>query len=338
MKLTQKPNVAVVCGGYSGESEVSMKSAAMVMRHIDRDKYTPYKVVIERDRWYLEKENGELYPIDKNDFSCAQEDGWIQFDLAFIIIHGTPGEDGKLQGYFDMMQIPHTTGSVLNMSLTFNKSATTRFLRTMGYPVANSVILHKAGSLSADEILNQLSLPLFVKPNEGGSSLGISKVKLASELEEALVKAHEASPQVIVEEFIPGREFTCGVFRKDNRIQALHITEIDSEKEFFDYAAKYSYDQTREITPARLPADLYKECQEQSERIYRDLDCEGVVRIDYILNERTFYIIEVNTVPGMTEHSIVPQQAEAMEISKFELVNYIVESALDRAGIKGDLE
>ncbi len=316
--------VAVICGGYSGESEVSLKSAAMVMEHIDRERYTPVLVSIEPMRWYAHTAEGHA-DIDRNDFSYDEGGHNYKPDKCLIMIHGTPGEDGKLQGYFDMIGMAYTTGSVLNTSLTFNKVYTTRLLRHLGFDAAKGVVIHKLAEANAQSLLDELGLPMFVKPNEGGSSLGVSKVKTLEEIPAALELAFSKGNDVIVEEFMGGREVTCGVLCTGGSYEALAITEISTKKEFFDFAAKYNYDQTEEITPADLPKEDYLKCQEISVRIARAFDCKGVVRIDYKYEPGRFRPIEINTVPGMTAFSIVPQQAAVVGIDKKELITRIIE-------------
>lgn len=321
-------NIAVICGGYSGEAEVSFKSAQMVIDNMDRKNYSPYKIEISQMHWHAII-NEKTYPVDKNDFTIYIENGEkIKFDLVFIMIHGTPGEDGKLQGYLEMIGLKYTSGDSLNTALTFNKGYTTALLNNMGFNVAKSIVLKTPAGLNIDKISQKLSFPVFVKPNEGGSSLGVSKVFDVSGLSEAVKKAYATKSSIIIEEFIEGKEFTCGAMRINEKATALHITEIASEKEFFDFAAKYSYDRTEEITPARLPEDLYALCQSITEEIFVNFNCKGVIRVDYILKGNQFYVIEINTIPGMTEKSIVPQQAAAMGIGKKELISLIIEEGL----------
>jgi D-alanine-D-alanine ligase len=324
-----KKLIGVVSGGYSGEAAVSMKSAAMVMSQMDRSKYLPVQIVIEKSRWYALTESGEA-PVNMNDFTFVENGKVKRPDLCFIIIHGTPGEDGKLQGYFEMIGMPYTTGGVMNMALTFNKVFTTRLLRNMGFNAAGGVVITHPNSLNTDAVVKELGLPLFVKPNEGGSSIGASKVNEAPALPAAVAAAHAEGSAVLIESFITGREFTCGVLCIEGKFKALAITEISTKKEFFDFAAKYAYDQTEEITPAQLPESQYSECQRISERIAEAFNCRGVVRIDYKLMDDKFYVIEINTVPGMTEHSIVPQQAAALGISKPELINMLIADCAER--------
>jgi len=322
-----KKKVGVVCGGFSGEAEVSMKSAAMIMNYIDKERFDPTLIVISSESWYADTPFGKC-EIDKNDFSCTVDNKKITFDLCFIIVHGTPGEDGKLQGYFDMIGMPYTSGGVMNTSITFNKIFTTRILNRMGFNAAAGVIIDSIDELDAEEILRDLKLPVFVKPNEGGSSLGVSKVKELSELKPAVELALSKGSEALVEEFLPGREITCGVISTTNGPKALHITEISTKKEFFDFAAKYEYDQTEEITPAQISPHLYEKCQRLSERIFKAFNCRGISRIDYKLNGEEFYVIEINTVPGMTDKSLVPQQAEAMGIDKTSLISMIIDATV----------
>lgn len=316
--------IAVVCGGYSGESAVSMKSAAMVMNNIDRTKYFPIQVVIQRERWYAIV-GGKEIEVDKNDFSVHSAEGKINFDHAFIIVHGTPGEDGNLQGYFTMVGLPHTTGDVHNMSLTFNKKSTTRLLGQLGYTVAKSMVLKKHEPYSVSFIVQNLGLPCFVKPNCGGSSIGTSRVNKAEELHLALDKAFREDQEVIIEEFIAGTEVTCGVIKRKGQVMALPITEIVSKKEFFDFEAKYQ-GASEEITPARLPVHITEKIQRTCEDIYKRLDCKGMIRIDFLIRGEETFVVEINTVPGFTEQSIIPQQAAVIGISKAELIDIVLES------------
>lgn len=317
-------NIAVVCGGYSGESAVSMKSAAMVMNNIDRSLYFPVQVVIQRERWYAIVDGIEV-DVDKNDFSIVSKNEKIIFDHAFIIVHGTPGEDGNLQGYLNMVGLPHTTGDVHNMSLTFNKKSTTRLLGQLGYTVAKSMVLKRHEPYSVSFIVQNLGLPCFVKPNCGGSSIGTSRVNKAEELHLALDKAFLEDQEVIIEEFIAGTEITCGVIKRGGQVMALPITEIVSKKEFFDFEAKYQ-GASEEITPARLPEHITEKVQRTCEDIYKRMDCKGMIRIDFLIRGEETFVVEINTVPGFTEQSIIPQQAAVVGISKTELINIVLES------------
>lgn len=322
-----KKKVGVVCGGFSGEAVVSMKSAEMIMNYIDKERFDPTLIVISPESWHAVTPSGKSI-IDKNDFSYTVDNKKVIPDLCFIIIHGTPGEDGKLQGYFDMIDMPYTSGGVMNTSITFNKIFTTRVLNRMGFNAAAGVIVESIEELDEEAIERELRMPLFVKPNEGGSSLGVSKVKTIGELKSAVELALTKGSQALIEEFLPGREVTCGVLSTQNGPMALEITEISTQKEFFDYAAKYDYDQTVEITPAQIPSHLYEKCQRLSERIYKAFNCKGISRIDYKLDGEEFYVIEINTVPGMTDKSLVPQQAAAMGIDKTALISMIIDATV----------
>lgn len=316
--------VAVVCGGYSGEAVVSMRSAAMVIEHIDKNLYSPVKVVIQPDRWYAEWKGSEV-EVNRNDFSVMLDGHSVQFDGAFIIVHGTPGENGLLQGYFDMLGLPYTTGDVLNMAITFNKKATTTFLKSLGFSVAESVVLFEKVGWEVNDIIKQVGLPCFVKPNNGGSSIGTSKVKQEMELSAAIEKAFKEDRQVIVESFLDGTEVTCGVIQWQGKVMALPMTEIVTQNEFFDFEAKYK-GQSSEITPARIEKALFDEIQSLSESIYKQLKCRGMIRVDFIIQSQVPYVVEVNTVPGFSAASIIPQQAACVGIDKTALISAVIQS------------
>ncbi len=322
-------NVAVVCGGYSKEEVVSIKSANQIVQVIDATKFKVFTVVISKTGWFVKTHNGDL-PIDKNDFSFILNDVKIKIDVVFMAIHGTPGEDGKLQSYFEMLNVPVTTSNSFVSALTFNKYATKAYLKDFGVLSAKSVLLRKADDFSETEILESLGLPVFVKPNSGGSSFGITKVKEVKQLMAAINKAFLEDNEVIIEQFIDGQEFTCGVFVSKNENMVLPITEIVSKTEYFDYDAKYN-GFSDEITPARLPDNQTEECQELSYDIYKLLNCNGAVRIDYLLKDNNFYFIEANTVPGMSAESILPQQVEAYDMSITNFYTLLIEDALNRA-------
>jgi D-alanine-D-alanine ligase len=320
----EKKRIAVVSGGFSGEAQVSMRSAQMVMTHIDRDLYTPTQVVIETNRWYA-CVGEEQIQIDKNDFSFLHLGVQHKFDGVFMIVHGTPGEDGLLQGYFQLMGIPCTTGDLLNMAVTFNKKATTDALKNLGYSVAKSKMIREGEGYEVEEIVAFLGLPCFVKPNNGGSSIGTSKVKQASELPAAIEKAMHEDRQVLIESFIQGTEVTCGVIQYQGKITPLPLTEIVTENEFFDYQAKYD-GASQEITPARLEAEMSLRVQNLAAKIYGDLKCAGMIRVDFIIQNGEPHVIEVNTVPGFSEASIIPQQAAVLGIDKKELISTVIQS------------
>lgn len=310
-----KKRIALVAGGFTGEIVISMKSAETVYNHLDKEKYEVYNIIIDQESWRYIDENQHSILVDKNDFSILVNGQKIQFDAAFIIIHGSPGEDGKLQGYFDMLNIPYTTCDAITSAITMNKAYTKSIIADIDdVYVAKSMQLFDDRKYSNEQILSQLKLPLFVKPNNGGSSIGMSKVKEAHELQEALIKAFKEDKQVLVEEFIEGREFTIGIVKMNNQIKTLPATEIVSSKEFFDFEAKYTSGVTEEITPGRMTEEEKLRVEKAMIDIYQRLNCAGVVRIDYILegNTNNMYVLEVNTVPGQSQNSIIPQQVRAM--------------------------
>ncbi len=323
--MSKKRSIAVVCGGYTGEKAISLKSGAMVMNNIDRDQYDPILIVIDRNGWTAHI-NDQEFLVDKNDFSVATESGKRIFDAAFIAVHGTPGEDGLLQGYFEMIGLPYNTGKVLNMALTFDKFSTVSMLRSGGFKVAESKLLKSPREVNEKKLIDQIGLPCFVKPTNAGSSLGISRVNDVAQLLPSIEKAFAESSHVMVEALVTGTEVTCGVLKIDGKATALQITEIVSYNEFFDYDAKYSEASREEITPARIPEDAFEKCLRTSEEIFDFMDCDGFARIDFILSEKGLYCIEINTVPGMSEVSILPQQCEVYGISKTEMITRILEN------------
>ncbi|MEO8961589.1 MAG: D-alanine--D-alanine ligase [Ginsengibacter sp.] len=309
-----KPKIAFVTGGYSGEAEVSYESAKNIERNIDHEQFDAYKIDITRIGWFHQLADGKKNQIDKNDFSLSINDEKIHFDAVLIGIHGTPGEDGKLQGYFDMLGLPYTSCDAAVSALTFNKRYTVAVASFAGIHVANSILLFKRNYQSSDDLIRGLKFPVFIKPNNGGSSIGMSKVNSPSEeLGAAIEKAFKEDDQVLVEEFIKGREFTIGVFKTNNEIIPLPITEIITKKDFFDYEAKYQ-GASQEITPAEISVELSERIRDEAVKIYQIFNCSGVVRIDFIYNEEENepYMLEINTVPGQTEGSLVPQQVKAM--------------------------
>ncbi len=324
-----KKNIAIVTGGDSSEYEISLQSAETIINNIDKSEYKPYQIVINGDRWVLKRNNVVDIAIDKNDFSCTIDSNKLTFDCAFIAIHGTPGEDGKLQGYFDMLKIPYTASGVHTSALTFNKNTCINFLKQYGVVAANSVLVKRGERVDSKEILAKTNLPCFVKPNNGGSSCGVSKVNNVDELEDAINNAFKEDNEILVEEFIAGTELTCGVVKNKNELLVLPITEIISKTEFFDYEAKYTTGMAEEITPARVSETTEKKCKDLSAFIYSILNCRGIARIDYILNNETLYFLEINTIPGLTGNSLVPKQAAAIGISLKELFGMVIEDALE---------
>jgi D-alanine-D-alanine ligase len=308
-----KKTIAFVTGGYSGEAVISYQSAITIENNIDKDKYNVYKIDIHPTGWWYDN-SGEKIAVDKNDFSITVQGQKITFEAVLIGIHGTPGEDGKLQGYFDMLKIPYTSCNAATSALTFNKRYTVAVAAFGGINVAKSLHLFKHSPVASSYVLSQLKLPVFVKPNNGGSSIGMSRVADANQLDDAIEKAFKEDEQVLIEEFIQGREFTIGVFKSQGKITTLPITEVISKKDFFDYEAKYTKGMSDEITPAQVDEAIAQKVRDNATKVYELLDCRGVVRIDFIYNEAVGepYMLEVNTVPGQSEASIVPQQVKAM--------------------------
>lgn len=315
-------NIAVVYGGFSSEEEISLKSGRVVANNLPAD-YKPYLVRINKKGWLLER-NGAKIPIDKEDFSVEVDGTKLHFDMVFIAIHGTPGEDGKLQSYFDMIGVPYVSSNALACAITFNKWTCNSILKQYGYKCANAVVLRNPNGWDEKNVLEMITLPCFVKPNNGGSSFGISKVKKEDELGDAIKKAFEEGTEVMIEEFVAGTEVTCGVVKLRGKVTALPITEIVSENEFFDYEAKYK-GASQEITPARISDEMTKEIQKQATGIFELLHLNGMARIDFIIQQDVPYVIEVNTVPGLSEESIVPQQARAAGMTLPELFGGLLE-------------
>ena len=319
-------SIAIVCGGNSGEYDISIGSAQMVLKHLDRERYAAYLVVVKHKDWYYTDQDGNKFPVDKNDFSLLINDKKIVFDGVFNAIHGTPGEDGKLQGYFDMLEIPYTSCDPATSALTFNKYFCNRFVSSFGVKTADAVSILKGESYNQKEIIDRLGLPLFVKPAESGSSVGISKVNLAAEFEEAMTCAFAEGDRVLVEEFIDGREIACGLINKGAELIVFPLTEIISKKDFFDYEAKYTKGMADEVTPADIDEDAERDIKTLSAFLFRQMNCKGFVRFDYILTRTDLFFLEVNTIPGITEASIMPKMAEAFGMSIEEFFGIAVEN------------
>ena len=325
-----KLNIAFVTGGFSGEAEISYKSAITIEKNIDKERWNLYKIDITTDGWFYKLSSGDKIEVDKNDFSITIDEEKITFDAVLIGIHGTPGEDGKLQGYFDTLHIPYTSCDAATSALTFNKSFTVAVAAFNGIDVSRSVLLFKNSFKSPDELLKSLRFPVFIKPNNGGSSIGMSKVNSPSEeLGKAIEKAFNEDDQVLVEEFISGRELTIGVFKSKGEIIPLPITEIISKKDFFDYEAKY-LGASEEVTPAKVDELIAEKIREAAVKIYRVFNCKGIVRIDFIYNEEEgkSYMLEINTVPGQSEASIIPRQVHAMGWSLQDFYTALIEECL----------
>lgn len=330
-----KPVIAFVTGGYSSEAVISYKSAITIENNIDTAKYEVYKIDIRPEGWFHTDAGGVKTAVDRADFTLPLNGRKIVFDAVLIGIHGTPGEDGKLQGYLDLLNIPYTSCDAASSAITFNKRYTVAVAAFAGIHVARSVHIFRHSPLAPEAILQQLSLPVFVKPNNGGSSIGMSKVHKPEDLAGALQKAFDEDDQVLVEEYISGREFTVGVLRSGAEIIVLPITEVRTKHDFFDYQAKYEGG-NEEITPAELEEARANNVRAAARRIYESLNCRGVVRIDFIYNEAKDapYMLEINTVPGQSEASIVPQQVKKMGWSLKELYTVLIEEALLRRATK----
>ena len=325
-----KKKIALVTGGLSGEAAISYKSVITVGNNIDTDKFNVYKIDINHLGWWYLPVNGQQSTVNRDDFSVTDNGQKITFDAILLCIHGTPGEDGKLQGYFDMLGLPYTSCDAATSALTFNKRYTVAVAAFGGINVAKSLHIFKHTPILSEAILQQLQLPFFVKPNNGGSSIGMSKVNEAGELQTALDKAFKEDNQILIEEFIKGREFTIGVFKTKGNVITLPITEVITQKEFFDFEAKYQ-GLSEEITPATLDTISAEKIRSAAKRVYEVLNCRGIVRIDFILNEvnNEPYMLEVNTVPGQSEASIIPQQVKAMGWTLKEFYTAVIEEAFN---------
>jgi len=319
-----KKNIAILRGGDSSEIAISLKSADVVYQHVDTNKYTSYQVHIEGADWHVIHDQ-QTYPIDKNDFSFSTDGRKICFDGVFMAIHGTPGEDGVLQGYFDLLNIPYNCCGSFESAITFNKAMCNTLLKQFNIPSAKAVIINKGAEYDLGAIQNEIGLPCFVKPNRAGSSFGISKVSEENQWEDAIKDAFDHDEQVIIESFVDGTEVTCGVIEKEGELIALPLTEIASENDFFDYEAKYE-GKAREITPARVSNENRDQVQSISKDIYRILNLKGMVRMDYIIENKQAFLIEINTIPGLSEESIIPQQARCCGMSLKELFSLSIEN------------
>lgn len=326
-----KKNIALVTGGYAGESVISYKTAATIQSNLDPAQYSIYYIDITRDGWFYRGKDELSVPVDRNDFTVTLNGAKIHFDAAFIAMHGTPGEDGKLQGYFDMLQIPYTSCDAAASAITFNKRYTVAVAKMGGIAVAESVHLFRESKYSLADIQDRLRFPVFVKPNNGGSSIGMSKVDEPGQLQAAIDKAFKEDNQVLVEEMIQGREFTVGVYRVDGKIIVLPLTEVkaDAAQSFFDFEAKYE-GKSKETTPAEVDEPIAEKVRDAARNIYSIFNCRGVVRIDFIYSEQEGkpYMLEINTIPGQSAASIVPQQVKAAGGNLRDFYTKLLEEAL----------
>ncbi|MBX2933806.1 MAG: D-alanine--D-alanine ligase [Ferruginibacter sp.] len=321
-----KKKIALITGGYSGESVISYLSASTIEKNLDPEKWDNYKIDINPAGWNYLSPDGNKFPVDKNDFSITVDGKKINFDAVLVSLHGTPGEDGKLQGYFDTLGLPYSSCDTATSALTFNKRYTVAVAAFAGINVAKSVHLFKDNPLTPAQVLQALKLPVFVKPNNGGSSIGMSKVKKAEDLQAALDKAFKEDDQVLVEEFIKGRELTIGVFKHKGKVITLPITEIIAKNEFFDYEAKYE-GASDEITPAQVDETVAQKIRDVAGKAYSIFNCKGIVRIDFIYDTDTDtpFMLEINTVPGQSAASLVPQQVQAMGWSLQQFYTALIE-------------
>ncbi len=322
-----KKNVAIIMGGYSSEVEISLKSGEMVYANIDRTLFNPYRVKILKDRWVMMDEKNQEYSINKHDFSATINNEQLKFDVVFNAIHGTPGEDGTILAYFKLLGIKHTSATFYQMALTFNKRDCLSVAKAYGVKTAASYYLNKGQTINEKEIIEKVGLPCFVKPNNAGSSFGITKVKEVNQLNSAIEYAFKEDDEIIIESFLDGTEVSVGVIEYNNEIMVLPITEIVSENEFFDYEAKY-LGKSKEITPARISAIQQKNTEVIAKKLYQSLNMKGFTRSEFILIGDEPYFLEMNTVPGLTSESILPQQAAKAGITQQELFTNAIHMAL----------
>lgn len=336
--MEKKKVIAIVCGGDSSEHEVSLRSAQGIYSFMDKEKFEVYIVVLNGLKWEAELANGKRVPVSREDFSFKVGRRTVKPDFAYITIHGTPGEDGILQGYFDLIRLPYSTSGVLIEAMTFNKFTLNQYLKGFGVSVSESLVVRRGSEdlVTDDEIINHIGLPCFVKPNAGGSSFGVTKVKTLEELRPAIYQAMNESDEVMVEAFMPGTELTCGCYKVSGKEVVFPITEVVTHNEFFDYDAKYK-GEVDEITPARISKELSDRVQALTSAIYDILGCSGIIRIDYIVTKVTdedgkehdrINLLEINTTPGMTVTSFIPQQVRAAGLDIKDVLTDIIEDKL----------
>ena len=321
-----KRTIAIVAGGDTSEFHVSLRSAQGIYSFIDKEKYDLYIVEMEGLRWEVQLPDGCKVPVDRNDFSFMKGAEKVKFDFAYITIHGTPGEDGRLQGYFDMMRIPYSCCGVLAAAMTYNKFACNHYLKAFGIRISDSLLLRQGQTVSDEDVIEKIGLPCFIKPSLGGSSFGVTKVKTREQIQPAIRKAFGEAQEVLVEAFMDGTEITCGCYKTKQKSVVFPITEVVTGNEFFDYDAKYN-GQVDEITPARISEELTRRVQTLTSAIYDILGCSGIIRIDYIITAGDkINLLEVNTTPGMTATSFIPQQVRAAGLDIKEVMTDIIEN------------
>ena len=324
-----KKKIAIIAGGNSSEVIVSLKSAQGIYSFIDKKTYEIYIVTLIEKKWSVKLEDETEVDIDKNDFSFILNEEKILFDFAYITIHGTPGENGILQGYFDLIGLPYSCCGVLAAAITFNKFTCNQYLKGFGIPVATSILLRKNQQVENKEVVEKIGLPCFIKSNVGGSSFGVTKVKDEAHIQDAIKKAFSEGDEVIIEGFLKGTEVTCGMYKTHEKTRIFPITEVVSENEFFDFDAKYN-GQVTEITPARIPQEVTNHIQQLTNQLYDILGCKGIIRADFIINKQNVpYLLEVNTTPGMTPTSFIPQQVKAAGIAIANVMQDIIENKLN---------
>ena len=321
-----KRTIAIVAGGDSSEYIVSLRSAQGIYSFIDKERYNLYIVMMKGLDWHVQLPDETTCPIDRNDFSFQLNGEKITFDFAYITIHGTPGENGRLQGYFDMMGIPYSCCGVLAAALTFNKFVCNQYLRGFGVRIAEALSLRQGQTVSDNDVIEKIGLPCFIKPSLGGSSFGVTKVKTREQIQPAIAKAFEEGEEVVIEAFMDGTEITCGCYKTKDKSVVFPITEVVTHNEYFDYDAKYN-GQVDEITPARIPNELRDRVQMLTSAIYDILGAQGIIRIDYIITEGDkINLLEVNTTPGMTPTSFIPQQVRAAGLNITDVMTDIIEN------------
>jgi D-alanine-D-alanine ligase len=324
----QKLNVVLFMGGDSGEYEVSIGSASQVQNNLDHEKFNVFPVLVRDGKWTFTTDTGLQIPFDRNGHCLEISGKTIKFDCAFIAIHGTPGEDGKLQGYLDIAGIPYTTCDVTTSAITFNKYFCNDLATQYGVRVAKTIIIRKGEIWDTEKLSEEVGLPCFIKPNKSGSSVGVSKVYDAAGIPVAIAKAFAEDDEVLVQQFVKGREMACGVFTLNGKIEVLPITEVISKNDFFDYKAKYTEGLASEITPAEITESQSVECRRLTENLYKKFNCKGVVRFDYFLSGDEWWFLEVNTVPGFSSGSIVPKQAKAAGFELKDFFGFLIEEAI----------
>lgn len=326
----KKKNIAIVAGGDSSEAVISFKSAQQIASVINRDLYTPYAIFVKGTDWSVVEDGKEPVAIDKSDFTFIANGSKVTFDCVLMMIHGTPGENGILQAYFDLLRIPYTGCRMFTSALTFDKYATKKYLEGEGVDMAKGYMFRKGDQLDANALVEDLGLPMFVKPNASGSSFGVTKVKSIDQLQGAIEAAFSEGDAILIEECIVGVELGNGLIKTPAKSLVFPVTEIVPKKEFFDYEAKYTSGMSEEITPARISEEVTERVQELSSHIYDVLGCRGIVRVDYIYSNDKLYFIEINTIPGMSEASIVPQQVRAMGLDLKDVLSLEIEDAIAR--------